>query len=58
MAKKKVKNSDPSSTKSTTRQGRTVCEVFSRIVGYMRPVSQWNDGKAEEFKMRTAYKVN
>lgn len=24
-------------------------EVFSRIVGYMRPVSQWNDGKRQEF---------
>jgi ribonucleoside-triphosphate reductase len=30
----------------------TECEVFSRIVGYLRPVSQWNDGKQEEFKER------
>lgn len=28
------------------------CEVFSRIVGYLRPVNQWNDGKAQEFKER------
>lgn len=28
------------------------CEVYSRIVGYLRPVSQWNKGKKEEFKFR------
>jgi ribonucleoside-triphosphate reductase len=28
-------------------------EVYSRIVGYLRPVQQWNDGKQAEFKMRT-----
>jgi len=30
-------------------------EVFSRIVGYLRPVSQWNDGKKAEFKMRKVF---
>lgn len=34
---------------------RQPCEVFSRIVGYLRPVSQWNDGKQEEFKQRKTY---
>lgn len=28
------------------------CEVYSRVVGYLRPVSQWNDGKQQEFGMR------
>jgi ribonucleoside-triphosphate reductase len=28
------------------------CEVYSRVVGYLRPVSQWNEGKQEEFKLR------
>ena len=28
------------------------CEVYSRVVGYLRPVSQWNKGKKEEFKNR------
>ena len=28
------------------------CEVFSRVVGYMRPVQNWNNGKKEEFAMR------
>ncbi|MDR0428740.1 MAG: ribonucleoside triphosphate reductase [Puniceicoccales bacterium] len=28
------------------------CEIYSRIVGYVRPVQQWNDGKQCEFKQR------
>ena len=28
------------------------CEIYSRVVGYLRPVSQWNDGKQEEYKIR------
>lgn len=35
----------------------TECEVFSRIVGYLRPVQNWNKGKKEEFGMRKMYKV-
>ena len=31
-------------------------EVYSRVVGYYRPVKQWNEGKQQEFKERTAYK--
>ncbi|HII14733.1 MAG TPA: ribonucleoside triphosphate reductase [Nanoarchaeota archaeon] len=31
------------------------CEVFSRVVGYYRPVQSWNDGKREEFKERKEY---
>jgi len=30
-------------------------EVYSRIVGYLRPVKTWNDGKQQEFKDRTPY---
>lgn len=33
----------------------TKCEVYSRIVGYMRPVSQWNEGKQEEFSDRKLF---
>lgn len=33
------------------------CEVYSRVVGYMRPVKQWNVGKQQEFKERKEYKV-
>jgi len=31
------------------------CEVYSRVVGYLRPVSQWNDGKQAEFKLRETF---
>ncbi len=27
-------------------------EVYSRVAGYFRPVSQWNKGKREEFRER------
>ena len=30
-------------------------EVYSRIVGYFRPVANWNIGKKEEFKDRVEY---
>lgn len=33
------------------------CEVYSRVCGYFRPVSNWNKGKKEEFKERRAFKV-
>lgn len=32
-------------------------EVYSRIVGYFRPISNWNAGKAEEFGNRKTYSV-
>lgn len=37
---------------------RTACEVYSRVVGYLRPVHQWNDGKQAEFSNRKTYKVS
>ncbi len=30
-------------------------EVYSRVVGYFRPVNQWNNGKKEEFSQRREY---
>jgi len=33
------------------------CEIYSRIVGYLRPVNQWNKGKKEEFKIRKVFEV-
>ena len=33
-------------------------EVYSRIVGYLRPVSTWNDGKKQEFSERETYIIN
>jgi len=32
-------------------------EVYSRVVGYLRPVKQWNSGKQAEFENRKTYRV-
>jgi ribonucleoside-triphosphate reductase len=32
-------------------------EVYSRIVGYLRPISRWNKGKLQEFKERKTFKI-
>ena len=32
------------------------CAVYSRIVGYISPLSLWNDGKKEEYLDRKVYK--
>jgi len=32
-------------------------EVYSRVVGYFRPVNQWNKGKREEFSERKEYSL-
>ncbi len=32
-------------------------EVYSRITGYYRPVQNWNDGKAQEYKNRLVYDI-
>ena len=36
---------------------RTQCEVYSRVVGYLRPVQQWNDGKRAEYGDRKYLEV-
>jgi len=36
---------------------RQPCEVYSRVVGYIRPVDSWNPGKQSEFKDRMTYDV-
>ena len=33
------------------------CEVYSRVVGYIRPVQQWHKGKKQEFEERKEFKV-
>jgi anaerobic ribonucleoside-triphosphate reductase len=35
---------------------RQRCEVWSRCMGYHRPVSNWNIGKKQEFEDRTPFK--
>ena len=31
------------------------CEVYSRVVGYLRPIQQWNKGKKVEYDMRKEF---
>jgi len=43
--------------KDSTLRNYMPCDVYSRVVGYLRPVSGWNEGKKEEFKLRSTFKV-
>lgn len=36
---------------------KTKCEVYSRVVGYLRPVDSWNEGKQSEFEDRKLFEV-
>ena len=44
-------------SKAALAKKRTRCEVYSRVVGYLRPVSQWNPGKEAEFYKRKEYRI-
>ncbi len=39
------------------KEKRIPVEVYSRVVGYFRPVNQWNKGKREEFSERKHFSV-
>ena len=39
------------------KQCNTPTEVYSRVVGYYRPVQSWNAGKKAEFRDRKTYRV-
>ena len=41
-----------------TKRKRIPCQVYSRIVGYFRPVRDWNAGKIVEWRERRAYRVD
>jgi ribonucleoside-triphosphate reductase len=43
--------------KTETKSCGKTTEVYSRIVGYFRPVSNWNKGKQQEFADRKTYEV-
>lgn len=34
-----------------------ICEVYTRVVGYFRPLKCWNKGKREEQRLRTPYRT-
>ena len=37
---------------------RTKCEIYSRVVGYIRPINQWNEGKQAEWGDRKTFDLN
>ena len=37
---------------------RTPCEIWSRVMGYHRPVESWNSGKQQEHSDRLHFKEN
>jgi len=41
--------------KQDLQKKRTQCEIYSRVVGYLRPINQWNGGKQAEFADRKTY---
>jgi len=38
-----------------TQKKTTECEIYSRVVGYLRPINQWNKGKQQEFTDRKTF---
>lgn len=48
---------DKTAERSEATEVKVPCEVYSRIVGYLRPVQAWNKGKQQEFAERQTFKV-
>lgn len=55
MENAEVKVSSENSAALAVKQ--VPCEVYSRIVGYLRPVADWNKGKQQEFSERKTYQT-
>ena len=49
-------NEDCSSNKNSKNACNKKTEVYSRIVGYFRPIQNWNIGKKQEFEDRKEFK--
>ncbi|HPB30160.1 MAG TPA: anaerobic ribonucleoside-triphosphate reductase [Candidatus Sumerlaeota bacterium] len=41
--------------KNIPESERTHCEVWSRVMGYFRPVQSWNSGKKSEYRDRVSF---
>ena len=50
-------NKDQSKKRGEIMKCEQKTEVFSRVVGYFRPVQHWNAGKKEEFSERVEFDV-
>lgn len=56
MSKQELKAKIQQLEEEKSKVKGTPTEVYSRVVGYLRPVQSWNNGKKEEFKMRKSFK--
>ncbi|MBU2562228.1 MAG: anaerobic ribonucleoside-triphosphate reductase [Nanoarchaeota archaeon] len=54
IAEQKVQQKAVKEREQKTIQ-RTKCEVFSRVVGYLRPIEHWNEGKRAEWEERKVF---
>ena len=52
-----TKNGNSQNNMSPIRTERQECVVYSRVVGWLTPVQNFNKGKAAEYKDRKTYKV-
>ena len=43
--------------KNPALQNYQQCEVYTRVVGYLRPVQQWHKGKKQEYGERVEYNM-
>jgi anaerobic ribonucleoside-triphosphate reductase len=55
MMTEKQTNSEVTQSKAKVK---IPCEVYSRIVGYLRPVQNWHQGKQQEFAERKTFRVS
>lgn len=55
MSKEEIINKIAKLKEEKSKATGTPCEVYSRVVGYLRPVQSWNKGKKQEYEMRKTY---
>jgi hypothetical protein len=53
-----ITSSDVMVTEAKTVETKVPCEVYSRVVGYLRPVHNWNNGKQQEFSERKMFRLS
>lgn len=57
MTKEEIKGQIAQLKEEMSKVSGTPCEVFTRVVGYLRPVQAFNKGKKEEYQHRKLYDV-
>jgi hypothetical protein len=57
MADKRFLKCDTCFAANPTLTNYQDCEVYARVVGYLRPVKQFNEAKQAEFKDRVDFKI-